>query len=147
MSEAGYSGTPLTKKLGLRPGQAVAFIGVPDDLLWTAEVLAPAEPLRIGSVADLPDDVANFDLIWAFCSWEADLRAAAPRLKAAIKPAGALWLSWPKKAAKRPGDITEDTLRAVLLPAGLVDVKVCAVSAVWSGLKFVVPLAQRPGGR
>ena len=84
------------------------------------------------------------DLIHGFFTAEADLREALAMLRAAIRPDGAIWISWPKRAAKVPTDITEDVIRAVALPR-LVDIKVCAVSDVWSGLTMVIPRAQRAG--
>jgi hypothetical protein len=134
---AGYSGTPLAKKLGMKPGQRVAFVGLPAAL----QELASAEPFA--SVDHGP--TKDLDLILAFFTSADALEAAVPRLKTAIKPAGMVWIAWPKKASKAPTDITEDVIRRLVLPRGLVDVKVCAISEVWSGLKLVIPVAQRPG--
>ena len=131
----GYSGAPLPKKLGFRPGQHAAFVNLPPELGW----LAQAEDFA--SIADTVG--AGLDLIHAFYTDAERLKADLPGLRDAIQPAGAIWISWPKKSAKVPTDITEDVIRAEALDIGLVDVKVCAVTEVWSGLKLVIPVAQR----
>jgi hypothetical protein len=129
---AGYSGTPLAKKLGVKPGVALLLLDAPAG--W--------------SIADLPADVVvtgarrsssavkNADLVIAFCRSSADVAATRP-LVAALKPTASLWLAWPRKAGGHVSDITENLLREVLLPTGLVDVKVAALDDDWSGLKFV----------
>ena len=142
MAEAGYSGVPLPRKLGVRPGQRLAFVGVPDDLLWVGEAAAPSQAERFTVPDALPSDRA-YDAVWAFFTRADALHAALPRLRAAIAPAGMIWISWPKKAAKTDTDLTEDRIRAAALAGGLVDVKVCAVDATWSGLKLVIPLKLR----
>ena len=143
LASPGYSGTPLPKKLGLKAGQSVAFVDLPADL----EMLASAEPFanvdRAATAAELGPTDAH-DVIHAFYVDEAHMAGALGCLRSAIKPDGALWISWPKKAAKVATDITEDVIRRHALAGGLVDVKVCAVSEVWSGLKLVIPVAQRP---
>ena len=139
---AGYSGTPLPKKLGFKDGHRVAFVALPPELEDLADAAAFAEVLRTPCAADLAAAGPAFDLIHGFFTAEADLREALVLLRAAIKPDGAIWISWPKRASKVPTDITEDVIRSVALPT-LVDVKVCAVSDVWSGLKLVIPVAQR----
>ncbi len=126
--QAGYSGTPLPKKLGLKPGQRRLMIDMPASL---APVLGGNE------------GAAPFDYIHIFTASRSALEDALPRLKAQLQPAGMIWVSWPKKAAKVPTDITEDVIREVCLPLGLVDVKVCAVDAVWSGLKLVIRVSAR----
>ena len=105
---AGYSGTPLLQKLGVKPGS---------------------------------------DVVVAFFTERAVLEARLPLLEQAIFPDGGLWIAWPKKASKVPTDITEDVLREVALPTGLVDNKVCAIDETWSGLRFVFRRADRPGLR
>jgi hypothetical protein len=137
---AGYSGTPLPKKLGFKPGQKAAFVHLPAELSW----LAQAEDF--GAVDRSDDDrldARGLDMIHAFFTEAARMRAALPGFRAAIQPAGAIWISWPKRASGAPTDITEDVVRAEALDIGLVDVKVCAVTEVWSGLKLVIPIAQR----
>ena len=127
---AGYSGKPLAEKLGLRPGHHYAVLHAP------SEVLAAMEPLPAGVVAK-GAEARELDLV-LLCSRErAALVAEFPRAAARLRPAGMLWVAWPKKASKQPTDLTEDVVRAVGLAAGLVDVKVCAVDETWSGLKFV----------
>ena len=133
---AGYSGTPLPQKLGLKDGQRVLFLDLPDDLadLATSRAFASAERRDWDGLAA----ASNLDLIHGFTASRAVLEDSARPLMAAIVPAGGIWISWPKKASKVPTDITEDTIREVCLPIGLVDIKVAAVSDIWSGLKLVI---------
>jgi hypothetical protein len=126
---AGYSGTPLAKKLGLKDGMRVAFVAMPDS------VRAEIGPL---AVVQLPPDTPGLDLVHLFVDRADRLAALLADLRHTIAPAGAIWVSWPKTASKVSTDITEDVIRATCLPMGLVDVKVCAVDAVWSGLKLVI---------
>ena len=128
---SGYSGTPLAQKLGIASGSRVLAIGAPADY---AEWLAPL-PEDVAFVSKLTGDTA---VIHLFCDQRADLARELARLRKAIAPAAAVWVSWPKKSAKVPTDITEDTIREVALPLGFVDIKVCAVSEIWSGLKLVI---------
>ena len=139
---AGYSGTPLPKKLGMKAGQGVAFVGLPPEL----ESLAGAEAFGSVDRAGMADELGPteaHDLILAFYTEAHAMERALGCLKAAIKPNGMIWICWPKKAAKVPTDITEDVVRRHALPLGLVDVKVCAVSEVWSGLKLVIRVSER----
>ncbi len=136
---AGYSGTPLAKKLGIKPGAALYLAGAPGHY---DELLAPL-PEGVRRVRKIDDaDVAHFFVI-ARARLEKDLRAAVPKMQ----QDAAIWISWPKKAAKVDTDITEDTIREVALPLGLVDIKVCAVDETWSGLKLVIrkQLRRAPG--
>ena len=127
---AGYSGTPLAKKLGFKAGSHAHLIAAPPELMgWLA-------PLPDGVVFDARVGAAT-DIVHRFSTEERVLRARLTVLQQALRPDATLWVSWPKKASKVPTDITEDVIRGVALPMGLVDVKVCAVSAVWSGLKLV----------
>ncbi len=128
---AGYSGTPLAKKLGIAAGARVAVIGAPGSYRASLEPL-PA-PVEFVDDAD-----ADCDLVHLFTAARGTLADALVRYRALLRPAAVVWVSWPKKAAKVPTDLTEDTIRAVALPLGFVDVKVCAVDAVWSGLKLMV---------
>lgn len=128
---AGYSGTPLFKKLGLREGMRVRLVSPPDHY---AELVAPL-PRAITLSTRLRKDV---DLCHLFTQRAADLRRRLPELLAIIRQDGCIWVSWPKKASGVVTDITEDTIRDVALPLGLVDIKVCAVDATWSGLKLVI---------
>lgn len=140
MSESGYSGTPLPKKLGLKPEMAALFIALPDNLSHLAEEVPGA--LQATDLASA--NASGLDYAHVFETSRAALKEHALRLKAMLKPAGMLWISWPKKASKVPTTITEDVLREVFLPAGLVDVKVCAVDEIWSGLKFMLRKELRP---
>jgi hypothetical protein len=143
LPSAGYSQTPLAKKLGFKAGQRVAFVGLPRDLAGLASAEAFADVAQAREAAELgPEE--PFNIVHAFYERAHDLAAALGCLRAVIRPAGAIWISWPKKAAKLATDITEDVVRAHAVSAGLVDVKVCAVSDVWSGLKLVIPVANRP---
>jgi len=128
---AGYSGTPLPKKLGFKPASRVLVIGEPPDY---RELLEP-----------LPDGVIfktkpgpNIDLVHLFTTEKVELAKELTSLRKKLKPDAAVWVSWPKKSSKVPTTITEDTIREIALPMGFVDIKVCAVSEIWSGLKLVV---------
>ena len=133
---AGYSGTPLPKKLGIKPGHRVAFVHPPDDFATALGALP-------GDVEIVDGDAGALDLAVFFTTWADALPAAFQQLGRRVHPAGTLWIGWPKKAAKAATDVTEDVVRAVGLREGMVDVKVCAIDAVWSGLKFVYRLADR----
>ena len=138
MSElAGYSGTPLAQKLGLKDGQRVLFIDLPASLAELATARDFVETSR-RTVGELDDAATGYDVIHLFTTARATLEALGQRLMELIARNGMIWVSWPKKAAKIATDITEDVVRAVLLPLGLVDVKVCAVDATWSGLKMMI---------
>jgi hypothetical protein len=134
---AGYSGTPLAQKLGLGDGQRVLFIDLPASLAGLATARSFVEATTI-----TPDRLGvlrpGYDVIHLFTTARAVLEALAQPLMNLIGRNGMIWVSWPKKAAKVVTDITEDVIRAVVLPLGLVDVKVCAVDPVWSGLKLVI---------
>jgi hypothetical protein len=137
MSEqAGYSGTPLVRKLGIKPGQLVLMIDAPEGFdLGT---------LPDGVAVDARQDGSRYDVVVVFCPDRAALERWFEPLMTALGPTSALWVAWPKKASKVPTDLDENVVRDHGLAAGLVDVKVCAVDAVWSGLKFVYRLADRP---
>ena len=133
---AGYSGTPLAKKLGIKPGHRLGLIG------------APAGFER--ELAPLPDDVVvrtqargNFDVIVLFTQREADLRKRFDKLARRMAANGGLWIGWPKKAAKVPTDLSFDVVQTIGLRAGLVDNKICAIDDVYSGLRFVVRVENR----
>lgn len=128
---AGYSGTPLARKLGLKEGMAVHVAQAPPGYRdWLA-------PLPAG-LRWLPALSAEAALVHLFMHERRALAEALPRCRKQLGAEAVVWVSWPKKSAKVPTDITEDTVREVALPLGYVDVKVCAVSEVWSGLKLVV---------
>ncbi|RWY87404.1 DUF3052 domain-containing protein [Rhizobium leguminosarum] len=131
---AGYSGTPLARKLGLARGQAAALLGVPETIGDINGFDGFASVVRA-----LPETPARvFDYVHLFTTERAVLERTAPVLLPILLPNGMVWISWPKKSSRVPTDITEDVLREVLIPTGLVDVKVCAVDEIWSGLKFVI---------
>ena len=136
---AGYSGTPLAKKLGIKPASKLFTVAAPGHY---DELLAPL-PEGVKRVRKIDDaDVAHF-FVTARVRLDKELRAAVPKMQ----QDAAIWISWPKKAAKVETDITEDTVREVALPLGLVDIKVCAVDEIWSGLKLVIrkQLRKAPG--
>jgi hypothetical protein len=139
---AGYSGTPLPRKLGIKPGHRVLLVDAPDGF----------EEQTLGA---LPDGVevlreaaggGTADVIVAFCTARAQVLARVDALRARMDPAAGLWIAWPKRASKVPTDVTEDVVREIGLAAGLVDNKVCAIDATWSGLRLVIRLADRPRG-
>ena len=139
MTPAGYSGTPLPRKLGIRAGARVALIGAPDGFA--------------GVLGELPDDVAlrtrargPLDVIVFFTASRAALVDRLPALRRAMDPAAGLWIAWPKRASGVPTDVTEDVVREVALPTGLVDNKVAAIDATWSGLRLVIRRELRPRG-
>ncbi len=133
----GYSGTPLAKKLGLADGQRVLFIDLPADLDWLCSERQFGALERANWRSYLSGE-PGYQFIHGFTTSRAVLEANAQPLMDTIDRNGMIWISWPKRASKVPTDITEDVIREVVLPIGLVDVKVAAVSAVWSGLKLVI---------
>jgi len=120
---AGYSGTPLPAKLGITPQTSVRLVGAPKDF----DLGVPARLAR-----------SKADVVLFFTTSFADLAKRVPRLGDAVFPDGSLWVAWPKKSSGVATDVTEQDIRDVALPLGLVDNKVCAVTDVWSGLKLVV---------
>jgi hypothetical protein len=133
---AGYSGTPLAKKLGLKDGQVAWFVVLPAELDWLRGAASFAAVSRAADHRSLARTRA--DVVHGFFTEAKALGKALPVFMKAIAPDGMIWVSWPKKASKRPTDITEDVIRSLALPLGLVDVKVCAVDDTWSGLKLVI---------
>lgn len=132
----GYSGTPLPKKLGITDGFQVRLIDAPRDVI--AELKPSLEKCDLGGSAK-----AQIDFAMLFTKSADSLKKEFPRTAKRLAPAGMLWVSWPKKSSGVPTDLTENIVREIGLAAGLVDVKVCAVSDVWSGLKFVRRLKDR----
>jgi hypothetical protein len=133
---AGYSGTPLAKKLGIREGSRLFVSGAPANY---RALLAPLpDAVRFGRAAG-----ADTDLAHVFATKRAELSRALAALRRTLAPDAVVWVSWPKKSAKVASEITEDTVRELALPLGFVDVKVCAVDETWSGLKLVVRKALR----
>ena len=128
---AGYSGTPLAAKLGLKAGCNLVLVAAPKDY---PSLIAPApEGLRVGRRVSSTTDVVH-----VFSTRRAELERFLLSCRSKLKPEAAIWVSWPKKSAKVATDVTEDVIREVALPLGFVDVKVCAVNDVWSGLRLVV---------
>jgi hypothetical protein len=128
--------TPLARKLGIKPGGSVLLVDAPDGFLALLDPL----PENVTFTTDLS---APADLVHVFVTRQADVEQALGVFRAVLGPGAALWVSWPKRASKVPTDVTESTIREAALPLGLVDVKVCAVDEVWSGLKLVVRKSQR----
>lgn len=136
---AGYSGTPLVQKLGVKEGARVALVAAPAGFRRTLGRL----PADAALAADAGDG-DPFDVIVFFAQSAAELRKEFAELSQRLMPAGGLWVAWPKKASGVATDLTESLVRDVGLAAGLVDNKVCAVDETWSGLRFVFRLADRP---
>jgi len=132
---AGYSGTPLPKKLGIKHQFRVCLVGLP------AEVETELQNALASCRAAKGREPLDFAMI--FVKTEADLERNLARLSPRLAAAGMLWVSWPKKASGASTDLSEDQVRRIGLRAGLVDIKVCAVDQVWSGLKFVIPVKNR----
>ena len=128
---AGYSGTPQAKKLGIKPGSRVGFHAEPPG--WSLQDPPPFEPAGDGSA----------DVLIAFVRTAAELPPLLPAFGERIRPAGALWIAWPRRAGGHQSDVTDNTIRAAVLPLGLVDVKVAAIDDDWSGIKIVWRLANR----
>lgn len=131
MAPPGYSGTPLARKLTLRDGMRVWFVAMPESVADEIGEYA----LELTFVADPAEGI---DAAHVFVTDKAALAAHLAQLRHQIAPAGQIWVSWPKRASGVPTDITEDTIRELCLPLGLVDTKVCAIDATWSGLKLVI---------
>ena len=132
----GYSGTPLPKKLGIKDGFHVCFVDPPNDV--TVELKPSLTKCEVVSNGKTPIDFAM-----VFTKSGSALTKEFKRITKQLAPAGMLWISWPKKSSGVPTDLTENIIREIGLAAGLVDVKVCAVTDVWSGLKFVRRLKDR----
>jgi hypothetical protein len=155
---AGYSGTPLPKKLGIKPGARVGLAGAPDGFGALLEPLPDgarveaSAPAAGAAGAVLPGTVlprtvlpgavlpgtGPFDVIVFFTVEQAELAGRLSELRARMAPAAGLWIAWPKRASRVPTDMTEDVIREIALPTGLVDNKVCAIDQVWSGLRLVI---------
>jgi hypothetical protein len=138
---AGYSGTPLAKKLGIKEGHRLVLLGAPDGFEAT---LAPLpEPVQLSRRLS-----GKADVVLLFVDREAELERRFAAIVEHLDPAGGFWVAWPKKAAAKAAristDMTEDVVRKVALPRGLVDNKVCAIDEFWSGLRLVVRLENRP---
>ncbi len=132
---AGYSATPLAKKLGIKAGFQICLINAPGYYFSLFTDLP--DHLSINAIGDRELDFVHF-----FTKQRSEYEQQLPLIKATIKQNGMIWISWPKKASK-PADITEDAIRNYALQTGLVDIKVCAVDEIWSGLKLVIPVKDR----
>lgn len=138
ISPVGYSGTPLFKKLGIKPGMNYLAVNAPQQFSeWLGEL-----PLNAQVIAQTPPP---FVAVHVFVTEKKELMRLLKNYRRELEPAGFIWISWPKKASKVTTDITEDVIRAVALPMDFVDIKVCAVSEVWSGLKLVIRKEKRAG--
>jgi hypothetical protein len=135
---AGYSGTPLPRKLGIKPGARVGLIGAPHDFETVLGELPPG-------VTVLRRARGRLDVLIVFIQKRSELERRLPALKQALDQAGGLWVAWPKRGSGVATDVGEGTIRELGLAAGLVDNKVCAIDATWSGLRFVYRLADRTG--
>lgn len=140
-TSAGYSGTPLGKKLGVKDGQSTWRFRMPESV---------AEEIRRSGAEQkmLASPVAGLEMAHVFVTKRADLAKQLARLRRLLAPDGVVWVSWPKKAVPKgvaaiASDVTEDVVRAEALPLGFVDIKVCAVDAVWSGLKLMIRKSER----
>jgi hypothetical protein len=140
-SSAGYSGTPLAKKLGVQDGQRTWRVKMP------ASVAAEIAEFGVAPVL-LKTPTAGLEMAHVFVTQRGELAEHVKKLRGVLAQDGVIWVSWPKKTVPKgvtaiPSDVTEDTVRGICLPLGLVDVKVCAVDAVWSGLKLVIRKSER----
>jgi hypothetical protein len=139
-STAGYSGTPLIKKLGIKPGAKAVVINEPANYRKLLGKLPHGARLTNRLVA-------NLDFVHFFATRRSELQKQLNLLRAKLSDSGTLWVSWPKKSAGVPTDVTEDIIRDVALPLGLVDTKVCAVDEIWSGLKLMIRRENRSSAR
>jgi hypothetical protein len=130
---AGYSGTPLAKKLGIKGGLSMAVLNPPWPYAATLGLDVPVP--QIAADGPLPPDL---DFLHIFTPFRSELARRLAEARDALAPTGMVWVSWPKKSSGVPSEVTEDRVRELCLPIGLVDVKVCAVDEVWSGLKLVI---------
>jgi hypothetical protein len=135
-SPSGYSGTPLAQKLGIKEGHRVVILGAPSAFAATLE---PLPPIKFATALR-----GTADVVVLFCRSRANLEDRVAAVHDKLAPAGGFWVAWPKKASKVPTDMTEDVVRAVALPRGLVDNKVCSIDETWSGLRLVIRRELRP---
>ena len=140
MNQYGYSGTPLAKKLGIKEGFKIRLVNQPANYFDLFTDMP--ENIKV-----LNDKKSSKDLVHYFATEVAHLQKDIIALRNEVYPNGTIWISWPKKAAKIETDVTEDIIRSIALSNGLVDVKVCAVDEIWSGLKLVIPLKDRSARR
>lgn len=139
-SAAGYSGTPLVKKLGIKTGDKVALVNEP--LAFPRELVGLPPDVELVGAEDNPKPGA-LNVVILFLRSQAELKKLLPAMKSKIQQSGMIWTAWPKKAARIQTDLDENIIRDKGLSIGLVDIKVCAVNEIWSGLKFVIPVKDR----
>ena len=146
---AGYSGTPLPRKLGIKPGARIGLAGapggfgarlepLPDGARIEASTFSTGASTEEGPAGPVLPGTGPFDMIVFFTVEQAELAGRLSELRARMAPAAGLWIAWPKRASRVPTDMTEDVIREIALPTGLVDNKVCAIDEVWSGLRLVI---------
>ena len=140
--QAGYSGTPLPRKLGVKPGDAVAILGGPDAVAAEIAGVPGLPPVRRELAGRDP-----LDVIVVFVTRRADLAGQLARLRARMAPAAGLWVAYPKRASGVSTDMTDHAVREIALPTGLVDNKICAIDQTWTGLRLVIRRELRPGVR
>ena len=140
MPQAGYSGTPLVKKLGIKPGDTVALVNEP--LAFPRELVGLPPKVELVGADDNPKP-GTLNVVILFLRSQAELKKLLPAMKTKIQQQGMIWTAWPKKASKLKTDLDENIIRDKGLSIGLVDIKVCAVNDIWSGLKFVIPVKDR----
>jgi len=141
-AQAGYSGTPLPRKLGVKPGDAVAILGGPDTVAAEIAGVPGLPPVRRKLAGRDP-----LDVIVVFVTRRADLSRQLAGLRARMAPAAGLWIAWPKRSSGVSTDMTDHVVREIALPTGLVDNKICAIDQTWTGLRLVIRRELRPGGR
>jgi hypothetical protein len=134
---AGYSGTPLPRKLGIKPGHAVAVLGGPGRFTEGLAALSGAD------VAEALPAAGLLDVIVTFVRWREEFEAQLPGLRERMAPACGLWIAWPKRASKVQTDVTDHVIREIALPTGLVDNKICAIDQTWTGMRLVIRRALR----
>ena len=139
---AGYSGTPLPKKLGIGEGQRVVLLGAPRDFRAHLGELPRGVTVQVGLAGKAP-----LDVVVLFTTRRAELERRLPSIRARMAPAAGFWVAWPKRASGVATDITENEVRGIALPTGLVDNKVCAIDETWSGLRLVIRRENRPKAR
>jgi len=133
-AQPGYSGTPLARKLGIGEDDEVVVIGAANGFADRLAAQLDGEAIIHTDI----NDAVFFDVIVVFVTWRAELEAELDRLRSHMAPACGLWIAWPKRASKVPTDMTENVIREIALPTGLVDNKVCAIDETWSGLRLVI---------
>jgi hypothetical protein len=135
---AGYSGTPLPRKLGIKNGNAVAILSPPKDFERTLGALPQRAVLQVGLAGKTP-----LDVVVLFVTRRVELERKLASIRKRMAPAAGLWVAWPKQASRVSTDVTDNVVREVALPTGLVDNKVCAIDDTWSGLRLVIRLEHR----